>query len=293
MARVALWALAIAAAGVTGALAQDAKAPAATAQAAPSDNAAVASPALIAHRATYDLELKEASERSGIQAMFGRMVYEFTGSACKGYTTRFRFATKIDTGEDIRVSDQQLTSTEHAKEGLFEFENKSFTDEKVDKEVKGKATRVSEGLHVELEGDEPRKIDLPESLFPTEHMQKVVAAALARTPLFEARLFDGSEDGDKSLLVTSIIGKPSTSMDVADAGADVKVGESLVGKQWWPVTASYFAENENGDEEPTYRLSYKLYDNGVSRDLVMDYGDFSMSGTLKTLELLPEEKCEP
>lgn len=34
---------------------------------------------LIAHRAIYDLELKDASERSGISGMSGRMVYEFNG----------------------------------------------------------------------------------------------------------------------------------------------------------------------------------------------------------------------
>lgn len=284
MARLALWALAIATAGATAAVAQES---------APVTPEPLPVTALVPHRAIYDLELKEASERSGIEAMFGRMVYEFSGAACKGYTTRFRFATKIDTGEDIRVADQQLTSLERDGDGRFEFENKSFTDEKADKDIKGKATKTAQGLAVELEGAGARKLDLPESLFPTEHVRKVIAAALAGIPLFEARLFDGSEDGDKSLIVTSIIGKPSVVSQGDEAGRDAKAAEAFSGKQWWPVTASYFTEDAGGDSEPTYRLSYKLYDNGVSRDLVMDYGDFSLAGTLKTLEILPEEKCEP
>jgi hypothetical protein len=36
---------------------------------------------------------------------------------------------------------------------------------------------------------------------------------------------------------------------------------------------------------PTYRISFKLYENGMTRDLVMDYGDFSMTGTLVDLDL--------
>ena len=67
---------------------------------------------LIAHRAVYDLELKDASDRSGISGMVGRMVYEFEGSDCAGFTTNFRFVTKIDTGDSTRVSDQQTTTFE-------------------------------------------------------------------------------------------------------------------------------------------------------------------------------------
>ena len=59
---------------------------------------AVMATGLIAHRAIYDLELKDASERSGISGMSGRMVYEFDGNDCTGYTTNFRFVTQIDTG---------------------------------------------------------------------------------------------------------------------------------------------------------------------------------------------------
>ncbi len=52
-----------------------------TGLAAASANAAAAG-ALAPHRAIYDIELKEASERSGIEGMRGRMVYEFNGSEC-------------------------------------------------------------------------------------------------------------------------------------------------------------------------------------------------------------------
>lgn len=249
-------------------------------------------PPMQPHRAVYDLTLKHASERSGIDAIYGRMVYEFTGAACKGFSTRFRFATRIDAGGDVRLSDQRLTSFEDAKAGILRFENQAFTDEQLEKEVKGTATRNPGGLTVELAGEEARKLDLPESVFPTEHMQEVIANALKDIPMFDARLFDGSEDGDKSLLVTTIIGKQVTGEAAKADGAEEKAGASLAAKPWWPVTASYFEDGKAGDSEPAYRLSFKLYDNGISRDLVMDYGDFSLTGKLAQLDLLPEESCE-
>lgn len=250
-------------------------------------------PPLQPHRAVYDLSLKNASERSGIDAIYGRMVFEFTGAACKGYTTRFRFVTRIDTGEDQRVSDQRLNSFEDKDGVTFRFDNEAYTDEQLDKKIKGVATRKPDGLSVLLEGGEDapaRTLDLPASIYPSAHMREVISKALNGTPLFDAKVFDGSEDGDKSLLVTTIIGKPETS-ESAD-GTDPKAAGVLTGKTWWPVTASYFNEGPDGDTEPSYRLSFKLYDSGISRDLVMDYGEFALSGKLASLELLPEESCE-
>ena len=68
------------------------------------------------HRAVYDLELDSSSERSGIEAMYGRMVYEFNGSPCSGYTVGFRFVTQLDTGRSVRLTDQQTTTYESLQE---------------------------------------------------------------------------------------------------------------------------------------------------------------------------------
>jgi len=68
---------------------------------------------LVPHRAVYDLTLDRADEKSGISGLTGRMVYEFNGSACDGYTTNFRFVTRIDMDEQPqRVTDQQTTTFE-------------------------------------------------------------------------------------------------------------------------------------------------------------------------------------
>ena len=38
-------------------------------------------------------------------------------------------------------------------------------------------------------------------------------------------------------------------------------------------------------------MSFTLYENGVTNDLVMDYGDYALSGSLKTIEPLAEPDC--
>ncbi|HXV29791.1 MAG TPA: cell envelope integrity EipB family protein [Sinorhizobium sp.] len=244
---------------------------------------------LAPHRAVYDLELKDASERSGIAGMYGRMVYEFNGSACEGYTVSFRFVTKVDTGEEVRLTDQQTTTYEDMKTGSFRFLTRSFTDEKLDKEVRGSAHDEQSGVKVELTAPDQREVALAESRFPTEHMLEVIERAKRGETFFESRIFDGSDTGDKTLITSAFVGKArKPAPDDPDAG---KAGK-LAGESYWPVTISYFNDDASGDASPIYRMSFKLYENGVTRDLTMDYGDFVLIGKLANLEVFKEEECK-
>jgi hypothetical protein len=250
--------------------------------AAPATSAAIAT-GLVAHRAVYDLELKDASERSGISGMSGRMVYEFKGNYCTGFTTSFRFVTQIDTGDAVRVSDQQTKTFEDLKDRKFTFDTKSFTDDQLDKEVNGAAEDQAEGVKVDLKQPASKELQLAASRFPTEHMLDVIQNAKAGNRLFEARVFDGSDDGDKALVTTTVVGKPVTpATDEADSGNAGVFSKTA----FWPVTISYFNENTKTDALPVYRMSFKLYENGITRDLTMDYGDFVLSGKLSKLELI-------
>jgi hypothetical protein len=44
---------------------------------------------------------------------------------------------------------------------------------------------------------------------------------------------------------------------------------------------------------PIYSLAFKLHDNGVARDLLMDYGDYVLKGRLVDLALFDphKDKC--
>lgn len=244
---------------------------------------------LAPHRAVYDLTLTQADERAGISGMYGRMVYEFTGSACAGYTTTFRFVTQIDTGEDIRLSDQQTTTFEDVGARKFRFSTKSFSDQQLEKEVTGSAESKGKGIKVLLTAPEKRALSLEEGRFPTEHMLDVLKNADAGKHLFESRIFDGSDNADQTLMATTIIGKRTA--PIPDDTESAKV--SLLAKaEFFPITIAYFNESSAADAKPSYRMAFKLYDNGVIRDLTMDYGDYALSGKLTRLDLLKAEPCK-
>ena len=77
--------------------------------------------------------------------------------------------------------------------------------------------------------------------------------------------------------------------DLADAAS----GNNVLAKlRRWPVTVSYFERNKPaGEQTPVYAISFDLYENGVSRTLVLDYNDFSISGVLKNIELKDSKPC--
>lgn len=244
---------------------------------------------LAPHRAVYDLTLKEANERAGIAGIYGRMVYEFKGSPCAGYTTNFRFVTQIDTGEEKRLSDQQTTTFEDLNERTFRFTTKSFTDQQLDKEVSGDAAERAGRIKVALDAPQKRDVDLDMGRFPTEHMIDVLESARAGKRLFESRIFDGSENADQTLLSTTVIGKRSAAQP---SDPELSVAASLARSDYWPVTIAYFNDGKAADSQPVYRMAFKLYDNGIIRDLTMDYSDYVLTGKLSKLDMLPPEACK-
>ena len=44
----------------------------------------------LAHQAVYELSLQKARGNASINSARGRILYNFTGSSCEGYTTEFR-----------------------------------------------------------------------------------------------------------------------------------------------------------------------------------------------------------
>lgn len=244
---------------------------------------AQAAAVLAAHRAVYDLSLDDATDESGITGLTGRMVYEFDGSACEGYTTTFRFVTRIDGEETSRLSDLQTTTYEDGEGKTFNFVTRSFLDQVLDKEVKGSATLGEDETAVQLVKPEPKSVSVEPTQFPTQHLLELIENARRSENFYETTLFDGSENADKVLTTTVVIGDKEGVL--REEGSEA-VSE-IDGEQFWPVEIAYFDLSEgNGEETPSYRIAFKLYENGITRDLLMDYGDFAMKGELVDLEML-------
>jgi hypothetical protein len=75
---------------------------------------------------------------------------------------------------------------------------------------------------------------------------------------------------------------------------DAAAGKAaLASLKRWPVTVSYFDKTtRSGDPTPVYAIKFEVYENGVSRALVLDYNDFAISGELTAIELRDTAPCK-
>ena len=65
----------------------------------------------------------------------------------------------------------------------------------------------------------------------------------------------------------------------------------LANMPYWPLSMSFF-EREKGDGMPAQTMRFNVYNNGVIAAIVIDFGDFALSGKLQGLEMLKASTCE-
>ena len=248
---------------------------------------------LVPHRAIYELSLGKVRGKASVQNARGRILYDFTGSPCEGYTLEFRQVAELDNGEGkISLSDLRSNTWEDGTGRSYRFSSQNHLNQKLLDAVDGKAERSTGSVAVTLTKPESRKVDLDAAIvFPTEHVRRIIEAARGGQTILEFPIYDGSETGQKVYNSLTVIGREigPGERDLADAAS----GNDVLSKmRRWPVTVSYFERGKPaGEQTPVYSISFDLYENGVSRTLVLDYNDFSISGVLKNIELKDSKPC--
>ncbi len=250
-------------------------------------------PHLAPHRAVYDLSLATSRGARTVESARGRIAFDFTGDACEGYALKFRQVTVIDSAESgTKTSDLRTANFESGDGKSFRFRNDTGTGEGPGQSVDGNAERKPNApLAVRLKTPKRDSASLDgEAVFPNTQMRDLIAAAQAGRTTLSMKIFDGSDDGRTVYETLSVIGKRIEPGEVQALEEPAKQG-GLAKLARWPVTMSYFKLGRK-DETPVYTLSFDLYENGVSRALRLDYGDFALKGEMTRLELLPEKPCQ-
>ncbi len=250
---------------------------------------------LVPHRAIYDLSLSETRGNSQIAGVSGRIVYDFSGNACEGYSLEFRQASALDSGEGKgSTSDLRSTTWESADARTFKISSENYVDENLTESVQGHAEHNATETAVSLMKPEEKSFRLDSQVvFPTEHMMRAIKAARAGNNVLNFPVYDGSESGDKVFNTLTVIGRKLAPNERPhdDVAADEP---KLAGVPRWPVTISYFDSTKNqesSEQTPAYAISFELYDNGISRALTLDYNDFVAAGKLVSLEFKEPKPC--
>jgi hypothetical protein len=245
------------------------------------------------HRAVYDISFDHATPGSGVADMTGRMVYEMTGTKCGEYAQNMRFVTRMTNQEGVaQVNDLRTTSFEELAQHRLRFSSSQYENQKLSEASQGSAGPGNGSSFTEVKLTKPAKktVKLPSDIyFPIQHSLALVEAARAGHSQFTANLYDGSDKGEKFYETSAVIGPPAAPGTANGPGG----ADKLNGLASWPIAIGYFEPGPTRlDALPTYELSFRFYENGVSSRLYIDYGDFAIRGELKELTFLEEGKCE-
>ncbi len=250
---------------------------------------------LAPHRAVYDIAIGQS--KSGINRIataHGRLVYEFTGSACEGYTTTLRFVTHIlpqEAGEENpgMLTDMRSSTFETGDGAQMQFHTITYQNNMPQSRADGAAQHNKERSQIKLKKPKPHEMAMsPDTVFPAGQLMGILAAAQSNKKIYGVDLYDGSEGGKKVFTTLATIKPPIEGAVTPSPNMRFK---ALAHLKRWPVTIAFFEHGQKGEGTPFYELSTDLYENGVSHHIRLDYPDFALNGTMSRFDLLQSKPC--
>ena len=251
----------------------------------------------LAHQALYELSLAKSRGSNSINSARGRILYNFSGSACEGYTSEFRQVSELDSGEGkVTLSDLRSTSWEDGAGKSYRFKIDARMNDTDSSPVDGVAERAGDHITVKLKQPVAKTFTLDgNTVFPTEQIQRIIGAAREGKSLLELSVYDGSDNGEKVYNTLTVIGQPIPGDRTIAAPDPSTTNDQMKSLTRWPVTVSYYdreAKSRDGEQTPVYAMSFELFENGVSRALVLDYNDFVISGALGKFDAKDSKPCK-
>lgn len=232
---------------------------------------------LLSHRAAYRLSLANEPTAGGFLSVRGALVMEWR-SSCEGWLSAQQLGFVAQTSEGREVTfDVRFSSWESLDNTQLRFNIRSFDESGASEEFRGQA--VLEGVGgpglVRYAVPAGTTIRLPSgTLFPTEHLRRLIDAGRNGQNFVAHEVFDGS--GPEALTrVAAVIGAPR---------------DSAPGPRRWPVHLAYYMVDET-DATPQFELTFQLAEDGVLHDVLLDYGDFALRAELEQVERLAVPEC--
>lgn len=242
---------------------------------------------LASHKAIYDIRMKSTQTGSQVLDVRGKMLFTFKKS-CDGWISNHQFSLDYQyTGTPPLDVESKFTSFEGFNGKLLNFSSSRVTNGEPDQQLRGLAT-ISGGAGNIARFSIPEDLSFPltgTTLFPAAHTIKLIEAAQKGEKIVNAQVFDGSDDKGP-VEINAVIGKKILPQ------IDGKLDKALTGGSGWLMRLAVFP-NADDDNQTTsdYEMTMNLLENGIIRDMTVDYHNFSVSQKLIAVEPLKEDKC--
>jgi hypothetical protein len=236
------------------------------------------------HRAVYTMTLERAQNSSGVVGAGGTMLYQWADS-CDGWTIEQRYKLRMQYSEQEDAELSISFVTWESKDGArYRFNVRKLKDGEATEELRGDAHLTAPGAAGEAKFVRPETttIELPAgTLFPTAHTLALIDAASAGATFLSKQVFDGGTV-EGPFEVTGGIG--------TEHPAEANATNPLLRRRWWPIRLAFFPADSQ-TPQPDYELGMDLQDNGVAREMILDYGNFVVRAKLESIEPIPKPHC--
>ena len=238
------------------------------------------------HRALYQMSLGSTKGDSGVASASGTMAYQW-GEVCDGWTIEQHYRLKMGYSEQADVDIASNFVTWESKSGVrYRFNQKETRNGEASDEIRGEAhlDGSGQGGAADFAKPEEKAIPLPAgTLFPSAHTIRLIDKAKAGENFVSRQVFDGSTE-ESAVLVSGVIGPK------IDPDPEAAKKSPLLNRPGWRVRLAFFPADQSA-EKPEYELGMVLLDNGISRDMTIDYGDYTIKAKLDDIEALPKPGC--
>lgn len=241
---------------------------------------------LVSHKAIYDIRMKSAQTGSQVLDVRGKMLFTFKKS-CDGWISNHKFSLDYEyTGTPPLEVESKFTSFEGFGGKLLNFSSSRLTNGEPDQQLRGLATLADAKNVAQFTMPEDLSFKLSNgTLFPAAHTMKLIDAAQKGQKIVNAEVFDGSDDKGP-VEINAVIGKKTLPQP------DTKLDKALVGGAGWSMRLAVFPkESDDNQAISDYEMTMNLLENGVIKDMTVDYHNFSVTQKLVAIEPLKEDKC--
>lgn len=236
---------------------------------------------LLPHKATYSITLDKSSvdqknsAEEDIENANGQMTIQLAkagdGWAIEQQSTLHIYY-KDGTAEQVITSLATYESTDGSK---YNFNARTLRGDQ-EEIISGDAILASKGgagIVTYLQPDEST-VQLPVgTIFPTQHLIYMLQAAMRGQKVVSNIVFDGSSETHEPVQVNTILGA-SQDPKLALTNKDL-----LKAKKVWPMRMAVYAV-DSPSAEADYEINQNVLDNGVIRDMTLDYGTFKVKAVL-------------
>ncbi len=255
--------------------------------------AADAFASLPSYRASFKMSLLNARTDLGMNSADGQMFFEWK-RVCGGYSyLQQSFNDYVTSAGEVQRQELTSDSFESTDGTQYTFHFVNRTDGEVVEEYQGHGVISADGKDgvVDYTKPAPGVVNLPEgTIFPTIFTIDILNAAKKGRRTVSRNIFDGM-GADSQYDAHAFIAKALPPEPATPYHTMVDPKGLLEGHKSWIVSLAFYTDTTS-DGLPDYQMSARFYDNGVTTELLFDYGDMTMKGDLERIEPVADEPCK-